>query len=108
MKDTWDTRMAKLRLSADSFVRQQEAHAKVRRGQRFASPAGSSPGPRAKGELPSVLRFSWPGVAAGLVPWGVTEGKQGAAELLHGFLVPRRRAGFPPKLCRSFFFSWIT
>lgn len=30
MKDTWDTRMAKLRLSADSFVRQQEAHAKVR------------------------------------------------------------------------------
>lgn len=29
MKDTWDTRMAKLRLSADSFVRQQEAHAKV-------------------------------------------------------------------------------
>lgn len=29
VKDTWDTRMAKLRLSADSFVRQQEAHAKV-------------------------------------------------------------------------------
>lgn len=29
MKDTWDTRMAKLRLSADSFVRQQEVHAKV-------------------------------------------------------------------------------
>ncbi|XP_050834784.1 DNA replication complex GINS protein PSF2 isoform X2 [Serinus canaria] len=28
VKDTWDTRMAKLRLSADSFVRQQEAHAK--------------------------------------------------------------------------------
>lgn len=32
MKDTWDTRMAKLRLSADSFVRQQEAHAKVCQG----------------------------------------------------------------------------
>ncbi|KAM9607495.1 DNA replication complex GINS protein PSF2 isoform 1-T1 [Trichechus inunguis] len=29
IKDTWDTRMAKLRVSADSFVRQQEAHAKV-------------------------------------------------------------------------------
>ncbi|XP_053934480.1 DNA replication complex GINS protein PSF2 isoform X2 [Cuculus canorus] len=28
VKDTWDTRIAKLRLSADSFVRQQEAHAK--------------------------------------------------------------------------------
>lgn len=33
MKDTWDTRIAKLRLSADSFVRQQEVHAKVRRGR---------------------------------------------------------------------------
>lgn len=30
VKDTWDTRIAKLRLSADSFVRQQEAHARVR------------------------------------------------------------------------------
>lgn len=30
IKDLWDTRMAKLRVSADSFVRQQEAHAKVR------------------------------------------------------------------------------
>lgn len=29
MKDTWDTRVAKLRLSAHSFVQQQEAHAKV-------------------------------------------------------------------------------
>ena len=29
VKETWDTRVAKLRLSADSFVRQQEAHAKV-------------------------------------------------------------------------------
>lgn len=29
IKDLWDTRMAKLRVSADSFVRQQEAHAKV-------------------------------------------------------------------------------
>ncbi|NXP12718.1 PSF2 protein, partial [Thinocorus orbignyianus] len=29
VKDTWDTRMAKLRLSADSFVRQQEVHAKL-------------------------------------------------------------------------------
>uniref|UniRef100_A0A8C4U7E5 DNA replication complex GINS protein PSF2 n=1 Tax=Falco tinnunculus TaxID=100819 RepID=A0A8C4U7E5_FALTI len=29
VKDTWDTRVAKLRLSADSFVRQQEAHAKL-------------------------------------------------------------------------------
>lgn len=38
MKDTWDTRLAKLRLSADSFVRQQEAHAKVREGSR--RPAG--------------------------------------------------------------------
>lgn len=26
----WDTRIAKFRVSADSFVRQQEAHAKVR------------------------------------------------------------------------------
>uniref|UniRef100_A0A8D2Q5T8 GINS complex subunit 2 n=1 Tax=Varanus komodoensis TaxID=61221 RepID=A0A8D2Q5T8_VARKO len=30
VKDIWDTRIAKLRLSADSFVRQQEAHARVR------------------------------------------------------------------------------
>lgn len=37
VKDTWDTRMAKLRLSADSFVRQQEAHAKV---CQQGSPAG--------------------------------------------------------------------
>ncbi|XP_010004565.1 PREDICTED: DNA replication complex GINS protein PSF2-like [Chaetura pelagica] len=29
VKETWDTRLAKLRLSADSFVRQQEAHAKL-------------------------------------------------------------------------------
>ncbi|XP_032182260.1 DNA replication complex GINS protein PSF2 [Mustela erminea] len=29
VKDVWDTRMAKLRVSADSFVRQQEAHAKL-------------------------------------------------------------------------------
>uniref|UniRef100_A0A8C0RNK5 GINS complex subunit 2 n=1 Tax=Canis lupus familiaris TaxID=9615 RepID=A0A8C0RNK5_CANLF len=31
VKDVWDTRIAKLRVSADSFVRQQEAHAKGRR-----------------------------------------------------------------------------
>lgn len=31
VKDTWDTRIAKLRLSADSFVSQQEAHARVRK-----------------------------------------------------------------------------
>lgn len=36
IKDLWDTRMAKLRVSADSFVRQQEAHAKV--GMAFLSP----------------------------------------------------------------------
>lgn len=29
VKDIWDTRMAKLRLSADSFISQQEAHAQV-------------------------------------------------------------------------------
>ncbi|ELW62925.1 DNA replication complex GINS protein PSF2 [Tupaia chinensis] len=29
IKDMWDTRLAKLRVSADSFVRQQEAHAKL-------------------------------------------------------------------------------
>ncbi|XP_069822418.1 DNA replication complex GINS protein PSF2 [Dendropsophus ebraccatus] len=29
VKDAWDTRIAKLRLSADSFVREQEAHAKL-------------------------------------------------------------------------------
>lgn len=29
VKDVWDTRIAKLRVSADSFVRQQEAHAKL-------------------------------------------------------------------------------
>uniref|UniRef100_A0A670IYN0 GINS complex subunit 2 n=1 Tax=Podarcis muralis TaxID=64176 RepID=A0A670IYN0_PODMU len=29
VKDIWDTRIAKLRLSADSFVRQQEAHARL-------------------------------------------------------------------------------
>ncbi|XP_034282460.1 DNA replication complex GINS protein PSF2 isoform X2 [Pantherophis guttatus] len=28
VKDIWDTRIAKLRVSADSFVRQQEAHAR--------------------------------------------------------------------------------
>ncbi|XP_038609740.1 DNA replication complex GINS protein PSF2 isoform X3 [Tachyglossus aculeatus] len=31
IKDTWDTRIAKLRLSADNFVRQQEAHGKMRK-----------------------------------------------------------------------------
>lgn len=35
IKDVWDTRTAKLRVSADSFVRQQEAHAKV--GMRWAA-----------------------------------------------------------------------
>ncbi|XP_012516718.1 PREDICTED: DNA replication complex GINS protein PSF2 [Propithecus coquereli] len=29
VKDMWDTRIAKLRVSADSFVRQQEAHAEL-------------------------------------------------------------------------------
>ncbi|XP_069758231.1 DNA replication complex GINS protein PSF2 [Narcine bancroftii] len=29
IKDTWDTRIAKLRLSVDNFVKQQEAHAKL-------------------------------------------------------------------------------
>uniref|UniRef100_A0A2K6MXT5 GINS complex subunit 2 n=2 Tax=Rhinopithecus TaxID=542827 RepID=A0A2K6MXT5_RHIBE len=29
VKDMWDTHIAKLRVSADSFVRQQEAHAKL-------------------------------------------------------------------------------
>ncbi|KAI7802357.1 DNA replication complex GINS protein PSF2 [Triplophysa rosa] len=29
VKDIWDTRMAKLRLSADSFISQQEAHAQL-------------------------------------------------------------------------------
>lgn len=29
VKDIWDTRVAKLRLSADSFISQMEAHAKV-------------------------------------------------------------------------------
>lgn len=29
IKDVWDTRIAKFRVSADSFVRQQEAHAKL-------------------------------------------------------------------------------
>ncbi|XP_029463921.1 DNA replication complex GINS protein PSF2 [Rhinatrema bivittatum] len=29
IKDIWDTRLAKLRLSADRFVREQEAHAKL-------------------------------------------------------------------------------
>ncbi|XP_014846947.1 PREDICTED: DNA replication complex GINS protein PSF2 [Poecilia mexicana] len=29
VKDIWDTRVAKLRLSADSFIRQQEAHAQL-------------------------------------------------------------------------------
>lgn len=29
IKDLWDTRMAKLRVSADSFVQHQEAHAKL-------------------------------------------------------------------------------
>uniref|UniRef100_A0A8C6SI58 DNA replication complex GINS protein PSF2 n=1 Tax=Neogobius melanostomus TaxID=47308 RepID=A0A8C6SI58_9GOBI len=29
VKDIWDTRIAKLRLSADSFINQQEAHAKL-------------------------------------------------------------------------------
>ncbi|XP_055001035.1 DNA replication complex GINS protein PSF2 isoform X2 [Sorex araneus] len=29
VKDVWDTRTAKLRVSADSFVRRQEAHAKL-------------------------------------------------------------------------------
>lgn len=30
VKDIWDTRVAKLRLSADSFISQQEAHAQVK------------------------------------------------------------------------------
>lgn len=29
VKDIWDTRVAKLRLSADSFISRMEAHAKV-------------------------------------------------------------------------------
>lgn len=29
IKDVWDTRIAKLRVSADRFVRQQEVHAEV-------------------------------------------------------------------------------
>lgn len=29
VKDIWDTRIAKLRLSADSFISQMEAHARV-------------------------------------------------------------------------------
>lgn len=43
VKDTWDTRMAKLRLSADSFVRQQEAHAKVWGQRGLSSSARGSP-----------------------------------------------------------------
>lgn len=46
IKDLWDTRMAKLRVSADSFVRQQEAHAKV--GVALLSP------PRASGHCQPV------------------------------------------------------
>ncbi|KAG9462537.1 hypothetical protein GDO78_013907 [Eleutherodactylus coqui] len=37
IKDTWDTRIAKLRLSADSFVREQKAHAKVQSGSALSS-----------------------------------------------------------------------
>lgn len=40
IKDLWDTRMAKLRVSADSFVQQQEAHAKV--GVALLSPLRAS------------------------------------------------------------------
>ncbi|XP_072790300.1 DNA replication complex GINS protein PSF2 isoform X3 [Taeniopygia guttata] len=57
VKDTWDTRVAKLRLSADSFVRQQEAHAKMEPGQGSATtrhcdthhdPAGAEKAPESK------------------------------------------------------------
>lgn len=54
IKDVWDTRIAKLRVSADSFVRQQEAHAKV--GVPLASaPAAASP--RVPGRPCAAERF---------------------------------------------------
>lgn len=46
----WDTRTAKLRVSTDSFVRQQEAHAKVRGSCGFVARAE----PAAAQELPWV------------------------------------------------------
>ncbi|KAB0392218.1 hypothetical protein E2I00_019400 [Balaenoptera physalus] len=39
IKDVWDTRTAKLRVSADSFVRQQEAHAKINTSGAFLTQA---------------------------------------------------------------------
>uniref|UniRef100_A0A673YC70 GINS complex subunit 2 n=1 Tax=Salmo trutta TaxID=8032 RepID=A0A673YC70_SALTR len=35
VKDIWDTRIAKLRLSTDSFISQQEAHAKINTTRSF-------------------------------------------------------------------------
>lgn len=49
VKDVWDTRIAKLRVSADSFVRQQEAHAKV--GVLLAWTAGCIPRPIGEGSV---------------------------------------------------------
>lgn len=68
IKDVWDTRIAKLRVSADSFVRQQEAHAKVgvllAASLAAASPWG--PGkPSAAGGFPTafcLLRLSQAGI----------------------------------------------
>ncbi|KAI6077633.1 DNA replication complex GINS protein PSF2 [Aix galericulata] len=68
VKDTWDTRMAKLRLSADSFVRQQEAHAKVWGQQGPGSSARGSPEGWEE-KILRVLRFPCPrGSSFGVAP----------------------------------------
>lgn len=87
VKDTWDTRMAKLRLSADSFVRQQEAHAKVWRQQGLGSSARGSPEgweEKSCGFCASPALGVQPGH-----PLGRHRGKKSAAELLAAFLVSR-------------------
>lgn len=72
MKDTWDTRMAKLRLSADSFVRQQEVHAKV--GQGLTLPGSPLPW-GASGLRDQLLGKGWLGawlvLACGCVTGGL-------------------------------------
>lgn len=87
VKDTWDTRMAKLRLSADSFVRQQEAHAKVWGQRGLASSARGSPegwGEKSCGFCTSPALGVQPGC-----PLGWHRGKMSVAELLTAFLISR-------------------
>lgn len=56
VKDIWDTRIAKLRLSADRFISQMEAHARVRRARHLH---GFQSGPGCSSHLFFILITIW-------------------------------------------------